>query len=291
MNARIRRHSARRFAAAPGAMDPSRGVQRPHDGDIDWLREASTTALGTDASSPSAFEGLPASFLAVFITEIGDKTFFLAMLLATRHGKLAVFLATVSAMLFMTIGSTFAGHLLSTSTESLEASVQWMDFVASALFFTFAAQLLRDAHRLHAKDREDEEVRSLLGGDSGEGAQHGELLDAEETLQEVEQKEGGKVRTWWGGVYQTFCLMFVAEWADKSMFATMALAAQHAPLGVICGAMCAHALANCVAVIGGEMLGNAVSEKYMAVTGGVVFLLFGAASLYEGITRQKVPFA
>ena len=55
LNARIRRHSARRFAAAPGAMDPSRGVQRPHDGDIDWLREASTTALGTDASSPSAF--------------------------------------------------------------------------------------------------------------------------------------------------------------------------------------------------------------------------------------------
>ena len=271
-------------------MDPSRAVQRPRDGDIDWFREASMTVLDADASSPSAFQGLPASFLAVFITEIGDKTFFLAMLLATRHGKLAVFLATVSAMLFMTIGSTFAGHLLSTSTESLEASVQWMDFVASALFFTFAAQLLRDAHKLHAKDREDEEVRSLLGGDSGEAAQHGELLDAEETLQEVDQKEGGKVKTWWGGVYQTFCLQFVAEWADKSMFATMALAMQHAPLGVICGAMCAHALANCIAVIGGEMLGNVVSEKYMAVTGGVVFLLFGAASLYEGITRQRVPF-
>jgi putative Ca2+/H+ antiporter (TMEM165/GDT1 family) len=44
-------------------------------------------------------------------------------------------------------------------------------------------------------------------------------------------------------------------------------------------------------VFGGEMLGNAVSEKYMAVTGGVVFLLFGAASLYEGITRRRVPFA
>ena len=128
-------------------------------------------------------------------------------------------------------------------------------FVAGALFIAFAAQLLRDAHRLHAKDREDEEVRALLGGDSGDSAQHGELLDAEETLQEVEQKEGGKVRTWWG-VYQTFCLMFVAEWADKSMFATMALAAQHAPLGVICGAMCAHALANCVAVFGERCSGT-----------------------------------
>ena len=134
------------------------------------------TALGADTASPSAFEGLPASFLAVFITEIGDKTFFLAMLLATRHGKLAVFLATVAAMFIMTLGSTFAGYLLSTSAASLEASVQWMDFVAAALFITFAAQLLRDAHRLHAKDREDEEVRSLLGGDSGEGAQHLSLI-------------------------------------------------------------------------------------------------------------------
>ena len=90
-------------------MDPSRGVQRPHDGDIDWLREASTTALGTDASSPSAFKGLPASFLAVFITEIENKTFFLAMLLAMRHGKLAVFLATVAAVFFMTLGSRSPG--------------------------------------------------------------------------------------------------------------------------------------------------------------------------------------
>ena len=70
---------------------------------------------------------------------------------------------------------------------------------------------------------------------------------------------------------------------------TMALATQHAPLGVICGAMCAHALANCIAVIGGEMLGNALSEKYMAVAGGVTFLFFGAASLYEGITHRQVP--
>jgi putative Ca2+/H+ antiporter (TMEM165/GDT1 family) len=270
-------------------MDPSRGVQRPRDGDIGWLKEASATALGTDASSPSAFEGVPSSFLAVFITEIGDKTFFLAMLLAVRHGKLAVFVATVSAMFFMTLGSTFTGYLLSESAETLEASVQWMDFVAAAVFIAFAAQLLRDAHRLHVKDQNDQEVRSLLGGDGGYSTQHGELLDAEETLQEEDQKEGGKVKTWWGGVYQTFCLMFVAEWGDRSMFATMALATQHAPLGVICGTMCAHALANSIAVVGGEMLGNVISEKYMALAGAVVFLTFGVASLYEGITNKNVP--
>ena len=248
------------------------------------------TALGTDTrASPSAFEGLPSSFLAVLITEIGDKTFFLAMLLAVRHGRLAVFIATVSAMFFMTLGSTFAGYLLSTSTESLEQSIQVMDFVAALMFGAFAVQLLRDAWKLQMKDRNDAEVRALLGGSEDTENTHGELLDAEETLAEATQKEG-EVKTWWGGIYQTFCLMFVAEWGDRSMFATMALATQFSPFGVILGAMGAHTLANAIAVIGGAMLGNVISEKYMAVTGGVVFLTFAIASLYEGLTKDNLPF-
>ena len=272
-----------------GAMDPSRGVQRPHDGDIDWLREASTTALGTDASSPSAFKGLPASFLAVFIT-IGDKTFFLAMLLAMRHGKLAVFLATVAAMFFMTLGSTFAGYLISTSAASLEASVQWMDFVAGALFIAFAAQLLRDAHRLHAKDREDEEVRALLGGDSGDSAQHGELLDAEETLQEVEQKEGGKVGTWWGGVPDVLLDVRRRVGGQVNVRGGGARRAARAAGRD----MRRDVRARARELRRGVRRRDARERRLREVHGGhgsVVFLLFGAASLYEGITRQRVPFA
>ena len=74
------------------------------------------------------------------------------------------------------------------------------------------------------------------------------------------------------------------------MFATMALATQFSPFGVILGAMGAHTLANAIAVIGGAMLGNVISEKYMAVTGGVVFLTFAIASLYEGLTKDNLPF-
>lgn len=278
--------------AFSASMDTSRGVRHPdlQDGDMGWLREATVTALGTDASDGGAFNGVPASFLAVFITEIGDKTFFLAMLLAVRHGRLAVFVATLSAMFFMTLGSTFAGYLVSTSTAKLEDSITVMDIVASVMFGAFAVSLLRDAWKLHVKDRNDGEVRALLGGEKDtHDTTHGELLDAEATLDKAEQKDG-EVKTWWGGVYQTFCLMFVAEWGDKSMFATMALATHNAPLGVVLGAMGAHATANAIAVIGGGMLGKAISEKYMALCGGIVFLAFACATAYEGITRNDVPF-
>jgi putative Ca2+/H+ antiporter (TMEM165/GDT1 family) len=83
--------------------------------------------------------------------------------------------------------------------------------------------------------------------------------------------------------------MFVAEWGDRSMFATMALATQHDPSGVIVGAMLAHACANTTAVVGGEMLGKHISEKIMALSGAVVFSVFAVASLWKGLTAEEVP--
>ena len=101
-------------------------------------------------------------------------------------------------------------------------------FCKPLLFAAFAFQLFRDAHKLHVKERNDAEVHTLLGGEAP--STHGELLDAEETLQEEEEKSGGRggeaERTWVGGITRTFALMFVAEWGDRSMFATMALATQ-----------------------------------------------------------------
>lgn len=268
-------------------MDPSYSVTRPPVGGGLWLRQAAADVLGASVEA-SLTEGVPASFLAVLITEIGDKTFFLAMLLSMRHGKLAVFVGTMCAMFIMTLGSSLAGYLASSSAENAAAStVVWMDFLAAVLFGVFSAQLFRDAYNLHLKERGDQEVRSLLGGEDSNT--HGELLDAEETLQEAEEKDG-EVQGWWGGVRRTFAMMFVAEWGDRSMFATMALATQHDPVGVIAGAMLAHALANSLAVIGGEYLGKRISEKAMSITGGCVFGVFALGYLYDGAVDPAAPW-
>lgn len=73
-----------------------------------------------------------------------------------------------------------------------------------------------------------------------------------------------------------------------AVFATLALATQHSISGVIVGAMAAHMLANIMAVVGGEMLSNVISEKIMALTGGCVFLLFSLLSAYEAWTHQSL---
>ena len=85
---------------------------------------------------------------------------------------------------------------------------------------------------------------------------------------------------------RTFAMMFVAEWGDRSMFATMALATQHDPAGVIAGAMFAHALANSLAVIGGEYLGKRISEKAMSITADACL-----ASLNEPLRGAVDPTA
>ena len=69
------------------------------------------------------------------------------------------------------------------------------------------------------------------------------------------------------------------EWGDRSMLATIALAASQSPVGVAVGASAGHAAATAIAVLGGSLLSNRISEKSVGYTGGALFLLFALATL------------
>ena len=49
------------------------------------------------------------------VSELGDKTFFIAAILAMRNNKLTVFLAAVSALAVMTVLSALLGLALANS--------------------------------------------------------------------------------------------------------------------------------------------------------------------------------
>ena len=273
-----RARADRRFEMSQ--FDPNSGVTRP-------------TASETFGSAFADFNdgvfdaGIPQSFVLILLTEIGDKTFFLAMMLAARHGKLQVFLASISALFFMTLGSALAGYLVSTSAEMLHSSVKIMDWVAAVLFVLFGAQMLWDARKLHKEDAKDEEVAALLGGEGARSSSHGERADAEETLREKDEKSPPP-STRWEAFARVFSIMMVAEWGDRSMFATLTLATKHNPAGVVVGAMAAHAIANALAVVGGELLSKRISEKLMATLGGLFFVGFGALTAYEAYTGNEL---
>ena len=72
------------------------------------------------------------------------------------------------------------------------------------------------------------------------------------------------------------------------MFATLTLSTKHNPAGVVVGAMAAHAIANALAVVGGELLSKRISEKLMATLGGLFLVGFGALTAYEAYTGNEL---
>ena len=72
---------------------------------------------------------IPASSITVIlVSEIGDKTFFIAAILAMRNSKLIVFIAALSALYLMTILSALLGWVVTTfiPREVSKTTLIWM---------------------------------------------------------------------------------------------------------------------------------------------------------------------
>lgn len=210
---------------------------------------------------------LAQAFLLIFFSELGDKTFFIAALLAARNSGLVVFIGTFGALAAMTIVSVILGRTFHYVDDILPfrfggADLPVDDIAAVCLLVYFG-------------------VSTLLEASSGDG------LKAEEEQKEAElavsdfSGNGAGILAAANTVVSTFALVFVAEWGDKSFFSTIALAAASSPLGVVGGALAGHAVATLLAVVGGSLLGTFFSEKVIAYIGGSLFLVFAAVTLIE----------
>jgi putative Ca2+/H+ antiporter (TMEM165/GDT1 family) len=78
---------------------------------------------------------------------------------------------------------------------------------------------------------------------------------------------------------KAFSITFFGEWGDKSQIATIAMASDEDPFGVVLGGILGQALCTTAAVIGGKSLASQISEKMVALSSGVLFLVFGLMSL------------
>jgi len=213
-----------------------------------------------------AKSGFTAAFGLIFVSEIGDKTFFIAALLAMRRGKVVALAGAVAALAFMTAISVALGRLFTKLPDSFSSSLPLGEYCAVALLLFFGVKTLKDA--LAQPTASD-------AADNGDG--EGEMKEAAEMVQQAEaSRQGG----WLASFAQTFALIFVAEWGDRSMLATIALGAAQNPVGVFAGAVAGHALATSLAVLGGAILSERISERTLSITGGVMFLVFALATLF-----------
>ena len=192
-----------------------------------------------------------ASLLLITVSELGDKTFFIAAILAMRHRRRWVFAGAVAALALMTLLSVLVGQAAALLPSSL---VKWAEI---SLFLIFGVRLLYQASQMTETGAEEK--------DAAEAVAKAERRKLKETPLAI--------------MAEAFGLTFVAEWGDRTQIATIALAAANPPGGVVLGAVLGHAICAAIATNCGRWLCGKVSERTLTAVGGSLFLLFGSLAL------------
>ncbi|MFM7651447.1 MAG: TMEM165/GDT1 family protein [Vulcanococcus sp.] len=202
------------------------------------------------------------SLTAITLAELGDKTFFMALILAVRHRARWVFVGAFAALTAVTLISLGLGYGL---RELLpQAVVPWL---AAVLFLGFGVKLLIDAQGMAADSAREE------------------AEEAEEAVNAAETSH--PLTTPWAVIWEAFALVFVAELGDRTQFTTIFLATAPARVftfaGLLAGTLLGHALVTWLAVGAGKWIGQRVNERLLFRLSGGLFVVFGLAALRQAL--------
>ncbi|KAK0566637.1 GCR1-dependent translation factor 1 [Tilletia horrida] len=244
------------------------------------------------------------SFAMIIVSEIGDKTFLIAAILAMRQARHTVFLGAFSSLAVMSVLSALLGVMFpALLPKSLTT------FLAAILFFAFGGRMLFDGLRMTGDEMGEEwqEAQKEIDEEEHElnpvAAMEHELDDMEGGAARARRtakpqsganfKEGAKNLC--GLLFsptfaQAFILTFLGEWGDRSQIATIALAAAHNVVLVSFGTIAGHACCTTLAVLSGSWLATRISIKHITLIGAALFLLFGALYLWESFSLTSGPY-
>lgn len=203
-----------------------------------------------------------AGLLLITVSELGDKTFFIAMILAMHHSRRWVFTGVVAALAAMTIISVLFGKAVSRLPEV------YTHYAVIVLFIFFGIKLLYQASKM------------TVAADKAEVME--EMEEAKAAVEKADLQLP-KRKTPLSIVSEALVLTFMAEWGDRTQIATIALASGKNAIGVTIGAILGHAICAAIAVIGGKMIAGKISERQLTFAGGCLFLIFGVVAAIEGV--------
>ncbi|GAB7349831.1 hypothetical protein MBLNU459_g0537t1 [Dothideomycetes sp. NU459] len=102
------------------------------------------------------FHSFVLSLTMILVSEIGDKTFLVAALMAMRHPRLIVYSAALSALVAMTVLSAVLGHAVPTLLPK-----RFTAFAAGVLFLVFGAKMLREGLAMPKDSGVGEEMKEV----------------------------------------------------------------------------------------------------------------------------------
>jgi len=226
------------------------------------------------------FHAFVASLSVIVVSEIGDKTFFIAAIMAMKHPRLTVYIGAMFALGLMTLLSALLGNIITQFIPKI-----YTFYASTFLFAIFGLKMLHEGYMMAPGDATDE------------------YEDANNTLKESEEKndnfsnekdiESGQgpasqtrkfiqlFRKYLSAIFlQAFILTFLAEWGDRSQISTIILGARENIFGTVIGGTLGHGLCTGLAVIGGRFIAQKISVRTVTLTGAVVFLFFAFSALF-----------
>ena len=92
----------------------------------------------------------------IIFSEIGDKTFLIAALMAMKHPRLVVFSAAFTALIAMTVLSAVLGHAVPTLIPK-----KYTNLLAAVLFLVFGAKMLKEGYAIPRDQGVNEEMKEV----------------------------------------------------------------------------------------------------------------------------------
>ncbi|XP_065225155.1 putative divalent cation/proton antiporter TMEM165 isoform X2 [Planococcus citri] len=236
-------------------------------------------ASSTESTKPEEHLGFVQAFLGAFsvivVSELGDKTFFIAAIMAMRHPRVMVFLGAILALAFMTVLSVAFGWAVTFFPK------KYTYYASTILFLIFGVKMIRDGIKMSPTDAQEEyeEVQADL-------RKKEEEFEKETLTKDVESgyiNRNSKVKilkVLSHIIVQAFTLTFLAEWGDRSQFTTIILAARDNVYGVALGGIVGHGICTGLAVIGGRFIAQKISVKTVTIVGGFVFIIFAVITVF-----------
>ena len=99
-----------------------------------------------------------ASISVIIVSELGDKTFFIAAIMAMRHSRFIVFLGAIGALGLMTVLSVFLGYATTVIPR------KYTFYISTALFAIFGLKMLKEGYDMDPDEGQEEleEVQAEL---------------------------------------------------------------------------------------------------------------------------------
>ena len=201
-----------------------------------------------------------ASLTVITLAELGDKTFFMALILAARHRARDVFVGAFAALTAVTLISLGLGYGL---RELLPTAV--VPWLAAVLFIGFGVKLLNDAQGMGTAEAEEDEK------------------EAKQAIEEAENQR--RISTTWAVIWEAFVLVFIAELGDRTQFTTIFLATAPAFTfaGLLAGTLVGHAVVTWLAVGAGQWIGGRINEQLLYRLSGGLFVAFGLFAVQQAL--------